>query len=158
MFNLCRDKIANRWEVITHCRSQIIIYSYQNLITSSSSIYTSVLNTIICNIWVWRVQLIYEDPEESSATGPIWESCGLYTASFGNFKLRLFISSSSSVIVLLAQHDANTLMVSILYFWGSLYILIHSSHYKQVSSDRQAHICWYMRALHVYMLAGGGGM
>ena len=106
-------KQQTRWEVITHCRSQIIIYSYQNLITSSSSIYTSVLNTIICNIWVWRVQLIYEDPEESSATGPIWEWCGLYTASFGNFKLRLFISSSSSVIVLLAQHHARSLKVCI---------------------------------------------
>ena len=109
MFNLCRDKIANRWEVITHCRSQIIIYSYQNLITSSSSIYTSVLNTIICNIWVWRVQLIDEHPEESSATAPIWESCGCYTARIGNFGPRLSSSSSLiSLIVLLAQHNTCT--------------------------------------------------
>src|ERR1700737_3026993 len=102
MFNLFRDKIANRWEVVAYCRSQIIIYSYQILIASSSSIYELILSTIICNIWVWRIQLMDEHLEKSSATAPIWELRGVYTASFGNFELRLFISF---VIVLLAQHD-----------------------------------------------------
>ena len=36
---------------------------------------------------MWRVQLIDEHPEESSATAPIWESRGVYTAKFGSFKL-----------------------------------------------------------------------
>ena len=100
MFNLFRDKIADRWEVIPHCRSQIIIYSYQILITSSSSIYKSILSTIICNIWVWRIQLIDEHLEKSSATAPIWESRDICTAEFGSFKL--------SPLVLLPHHAAGS--------------------------------------------------
>ena len=41
---------------------------------------------------MWKVQLIDEHLGESSATAPIWESRGVYSASFGNFELRLFIS------------------------------------------------------------------
>ena len=79
-------------KVIGHCRFQIIVYSYQILITSSTSIYKLVSNTIICNIWVWRVQLIGEHPEESSATAPIWESRGFWITKFGIFEHRLFVS------------------------------------------------------------------
>ena len=107
MFNPICLLFCPDMKVIAHCRFQIILYSYQIFITSSNSIYKLVSNTIICNIWVWRVQLIDEHPEESSATAPIWESCGCYTARIGNFEPWLS-SSLISLIVLLAQHNTCT--------------------------------------------------
>ena len=60
-------------KVIAHCRFQIILYSYQIFITSSNSIYKLVSNTIICNIWVWRVQLIDEQEfSHSPDLGVVW--------------------------------------------------------------------------------------
>ena len=50
-----------------------------------------------------------EHPEESSATAPIWESHGICIAKFGIFE---HLCSSLSLIVLLAQHDMRSLMVS----------------------------------------------
>jgi hypothetical protein len=61
---------------------------------------------------VWRVQLIDEHPEESSATAPIWESRGFWIAKFGIFEHRPFVSFIVVTHVLLAQHDIDSLMVS----------------------------------------------
>ena len=79
-------------------------------------------NNIICYISVWNVQLMYEDQERIQPQAQFGSRVAFAFPSLVSLSIASSSRSSSSLIMLLVQHDTRSLMVSNYVLTDILYI------------------------------------